>query len=154
MKLIISNKITDLKEIIELYFSRQFIFDALIFFCFILNFAIPKDSVTSYIVRIVILFKIKTLNNNILNIELNIIDNLYREQLWRLGKILTFNFFFAHFVCLLLIMMTKLSPEKNWILQKELNNALEIELYIWSYYWAITTMVSVGYGDFTPVSWQ
>jgi hypothetical protein len=67
---------------------------------------------------------------------------------------LIINFFLAHFICLLMIAMTKLSPNKNWIVQKNMTNIPEIELYIWAYYWAITTMLSVGYGDFTPVSWQ
>jgi hypothetical protein len=52
------------------------------------------------------------------------------------------------------IFFGKLNEEskKNWIFQKDLEDAPHSELYITSFYFTVTTLVTVGYGDITPYS--
>ena len=52
------------------------------------------------------------------------------------------------------IFFGKLSDDskKNWIYQKDLKDAPDSELYITSFYFTVTTLVTVGYGDITPYS--
>ena len=40
----------------------------------------------------------------------------------------------------------------NWIFHNTLNDAPDFQLYITSFYFIITTLVTVGYGDFAAIS--
>lgn len=64
------------------------------------------------------------------------------------------NFVFAHFSCIILIIMAYLNPTDNWIIHHELQGVSTVELYVWAYYWAVTIMISLGFGDFTPIVYQ
>ena len=50
--------------------------------------------------------------------------------------------------------MANVSPNNNWIIQKGLESAEWYEKYIWSYYWSTTIMLTIGFGDITPKSYQ
>lgn len=64
------------------------------------------------------------------------------------------NFFFAHVVAIALLMMADFDSTKNWILEKGLTNSFWFEKYYWAYYWATTTMLSVGYGDIVATNYK
>jgi hypothetical protein len=49
-----------------------------------------------------------------------------------------------------LISMAKINLNDNWLINKGLQNSTWIEQYIWGYYWAVTVMLTVGFGDITP----
>ena len=40
----------------------------------------------------------------------------------------------------------------NWIYQKNLEDVPHYELYVTAFYFTVTTLVTVGYGDITPYS--
>ena len=58
----------------------------------------------------------------------------------------------AHFFGLMLYGCTYLTPdgEKSWIKDFSLDESSWHIKYIYCLYWAITTIVTVGYGDLTP----
>lgn len=41
-------------------------------------------------------------------------------------------------------------PPDSWVVALEIENASVIRQYIYSLYWAVTTMTTIGYGDITP----
>jgi voltage-gated potassium channel Kch len=57
--------------------------------------------------------------------------------------LIIFRIFFAKF---------DLSSKVNWIFDSGCNDLNEFELYITSYYFTVTTIMTVGYGDITAQS--
>lgn len=51
---------------------------------------------------------------------------------------------------LLLFLSSKFKPEKSWLQHIGIQNASWSTQYIYSLYWSVTTIVTVGYGDITP----
>jgi hypothetical protein len=69
-------------------------------------------------------------------------------------KILLFNFAFAHIIAILLNAMASLSPGANWMTAKGIGSSPWYEKYSWSYYWANTIMLTVGFGDIVASNFQ
>lgn len=63
------------------------------------------------------------------------------------------NFSFAHILALVLNSMSLLD-ENNWISSHGLTMAPWYERYVWGYYWATTTMLTVGFGDFAATNYK
>ena len=76
------------------------------------------------------------------------------EQYWSLVKILVANFAFAHIICLLLNAIAQMNPGANWMTKKGIENSPWFEKYSWSYYWANTIMLTVGFGDIVASNYQ
>jgi hypothetical protein len=100
------------------------------------------------------ILKILTLYENLRVIELNFINSFQKRQFFKLSKVIIFNIFFAHFIASIFFAMSKLDIEKNWIRNKALENEIWYIQYLWGYYWACTTMMSVGFGDILPVTYR
>ena len=43
--------------------------------------------------------------------------------------------------------MADIDPDNNWMTMKNIRGAPWYEVYIWSYYWAVNIMLTVGFGD-------
>ena len=48
--------------------------------------------------------------------------------------------------------LTKFNTENYWLMNFENENKSEINLYILSLYWAISTICTVGFGDIHPIN--
>lgn len=57
----------------------------------------------------------------------------------------------AHFFSLVLYFVAQCNEDKNWLIVNDLNELPPIEKYIYSLYFTLTTMLTVGYGDISPV---
>ena len=69
-------------------------------------------------------------------------------------KLIIRNFIVAHFIAIILIIMSWVDQNDNWITQKNIQNSPWYEQYAWSYYWGTTIMLTVGFGDLAAINYQ
>ena len=60
----------------------------------------------------------------------------------------------AHLLAVLLIMITWLDAEHNWLSKVDAMKAPWYEQYSWAYYWGTTIMFTVGFGDISAVHYK
>lgn len=82
------------------------------------------------------------------------ITNFYYQQYWSLIKVFLFNFSFAHFLAICLILMATIDDSTNWMIKKGIDDNQWYERYAWSYYWATTIMLTVGFGDIAATNYK
>jgi hypothetical protein len=51
------------------------------------------------------------------------------------------------FACIIYVLPTQFSPERNWVMLRELQNHSSLEKYLFSMHWMIETIITVGYGE-------
>ena len=51
------------------------------------------------------------------------------------------------FGCIIYILPTEFSPDRNWVVLRELENHSAMEKYLFSMHWMIETIITVGYGE-------
>ncbi len=50
--------------------------------------------------------------------------------------------------------MAGIDDQNNWMIKKQIINSAWYEKYAWSYYWATTTMLTVGFGDLSATTYK
>ncbi len=65
-----------------------------------------------------------------------------------------FNYCFAHVLAIFLVAMAGIDDQNNWMIKKQIINSPWYEKYAWSYYWATTTMLTVGFGDLSATTYK
>ena len=102
----------------------------------------------------IILLKIRHASTNLENIEGYFVNGFYKEQYWTLIKVFIVNFIYAHCLAVILVAMSELDRQTNWIIKIGVNGQLWYEIYAWAYYWGATIMLTVGFGDVTPANYK
>jgi hypothetical protein len=76
----------------------------------------------------------------------------YVKVIYKLIIILIVNLFLCHVVALILIVMVTKDKHPNWMDGLNLTRDQDrwINTYIYAFYWAMTIMMTVGFGDITP----
>lgn len=69
-------------------------------------------------------------------------------------KILLSNFLYAHFIAILILMMSWLDDHQSWLNIKNIVYAPWYEQYSWAYYWGTTVMLTVGFGDLAAANYK
>jgi hypothetical protein len=125
-----------------------------------ISLAYPKDETVGIIFFFSSFLKLVLINSNLKILELRFVDSIKKFYLWNLLRIIIFNIIFAHIISIALLAASKINPETNWVIIKLINNGFVDEgqtwfqVYIWSYYWACTIMMTVGFGDISPVDYR
>lgn len=65
-----------------------------------------------------------------------------------------FNLAFAHTIAIALNLMVLSNQNQNWQITRGISHNWWGERYVWSYYWATTIMLTVGFGDIVPSSYH
>lgn len=142
------SEIKNRKKIIIFYLKSTFIYDLTSILGVYLMY--KNDS----IFQILILFKIKSLSSYLNSIENFLLSN-FLEGLVKILIQMTKILYVAHILsCIFNLLSNQLIKNghysNSWILENNLLNSDWIEKYTNAYYWAITTLTTVGYGDITP----
>ena len=58
----------------------------------------------------------------------------------------------AHFCGCGFHLIAALSNEKNWLIDNNIEDSSLFTKYLYSLYFSIITMITVGYGDISPIS--
>ena len=123
--------------------------------CFIgLAISIIVDFKFSGLLRLTFLFKLPDCLEKIETLETKILNTSYKENCWGLVKIFISNFMFAHVLAVILIMITWLNTSDNWLSKVNAVDAVWYEQYSWAYYWGTTIMLTIGFGDISPVNFR
>lgn len=86
-------------------------------------------------------------------IEIVYIDTVRKKQYWDIMKILFFNIWCVQIFVAIMASMRHYDPYYNWI-QRAVRGGNIVPnppwymIYIYSIYWTLTTLASLGYGDF------
>ena len=62
-------------------------------------------------------------------------------------KLLLYSLFLAHTIACLWHLCAKLNPDKNWLKSIKIQEEEPVIKYIYSLYWTVVTIMTVGYGD-------
>ena len=69
---------------------------------------------------------------------------------WGLIKVLVQNIIVAHIIAGIVLAMSLLDLEKNWMTRLGIEQAEWWVRYIYALYWGTTMMMTVGFGDVLP----
>ena len=65
-------------------------------------------------------------------------------------KLVSYSLFLAHMLACLWYLISTLNPSKNWIMAHGIQVESLLTKYVYSLYWTIVTIMTVGYGDIVP----
>ena len=145
-------KILDRKQIIKRYFGKKFFCDLLALMPFLfISAGLTKDD---HYFELFFFLKVFRLNEILVAFEAKLCLNDFYEGIFNLIKVVCKILYIAHIIgCIFHIIGSYMIHlhDKSWL---NLINPMYLNdwtiRYIYSIYWSVTTLITVGYGDFTP----
>lgn len=67
-------------------------------------------------------FKLALIRSNLKMLELRFVDSIKKFYIWNLIRIIVFNIIFAHIIASVLLAISRINPDANWIQLKLVNN--------------------------------
>ncbi|CAD8100391.1 unnamed protein product [Paramecium primaurelia] len=140
--------IVDRWEIIKLQTNRSILIDQCITFILILNNYLPSGDYD--LILILLLSQLKYVYESFLKVDQ--ISYLTRPQRGRIGliKFLVSLIYIAHLFSCIWFWFSSIDDEDSWIISKRLGNLRWSSQYLEAFYFAIVTMLTIGYGDNVP----
>ncbi|CAD8213605.1 unnamed protein product [Paramecium octaurelia] len=139
--------ITQTRKIIIQYFRKEFLIDfggLLGLVVFLLSTFTP--------LKYLFILKLKELSTFMEVFKYEIDPKGKFKNHLKLLKLLITVVLLAHCFACVWIGIGQHSMDKNWIVQRGLEDSHWIQIYLTGLYFAITTMTTVGYGDITPIN--
>jgi hypothetical protein len=139
------------------YVKKIMLIDLIAILPFLIQFITPHND---QFLQLLLFFKFSHYMSN-LNILKDHIESLLQgdeafEGVFSLVKLILTILFIAHLLCCIFhyIAISKVKDSTTWLSIKHLEEAPWEVRYLYSIYWSIVTMITVGYGDLTPQNSQ
>lgn len=149
-------QITNRYKIFRKYFRSSFFTDIVPCLCLSIFYFFHSNEALYDLCSLLIfkLFKAYELSERLKNL---IIHNDKTETLYKLLVLLLTIFLWGHAIACLWHYIGQLDTtyyvtDINWLKAKNLERTSWITKYVYSFYWAFTTMLTVGYGDIIPTN--